>query len=72
MAGGITTLVTLAFTHDGWVVFAMMPIMVLGGIGVPALQSMATRLVSAEQQGRFQGVLQSAVSLSAVIAPLFF
>lgn len=38
LAGGITALVTLAFTHDGWVVFAMMPIMVLGGIGVPALQ----------------------------------
>ena len=33
---------------------------------------MATRLVSDDQQGRFQGVLQSAISLSAVIAPLFF
>ena len=72
MAGGMIALITLAFTHDGWVVFAMMPIMVLGGIGVPAMQSMATRLVSADQQGRFQGVLQSAVSLSAVIAPLGF
>jgi MFS transporter, DHA1 family, tetracycline resistance protein len=72
MAGAVIALVTLAFTHDGWVVFAMMPIMVLGGIGVPALQSMATRLVPEEQQGRFQGVLQSAVSLSAIAAPLFF
>jgi DHA1 family tetracycline resistance protein-like MFS transporter len=72
MAGAVIALTTIAFAHDGWVVFAIMPIMVLGGIGVPALQSMATRLVSEEQQGRFQGVLQSAVSLSAVIAPLFF
>jgi DHA1 family tetracycline resistance protein-like MFS transporter len=72
MAGAALALVVLAFAHEGWVVFAIMPVMVLGGIGVPALQSMATRQVGEDQQGRFQGVLQSAVSLSSVIAPLFF
>jgi DHA1 family tetracycline resistance protein-like MFS transporter len=72
MAGAALALTIIAFARDGWVIFAIMPIMVLGGIGMPALQSMATRLVSDDQQGRFQGVLQSAISLSAVIAPLFF
>ncbi|MDB5585103.1 MAG: tetA [Devosia sp.] len=72
IAGASVALIVLAFAHDGWVVFAIMPIMVLGGIGVPALQSLATRQVDESQQGQFQGVLQSAVSLSSIIAPLAF
>ncbi|MDB5537126.1 MAG: tetA [Devosia sp.] len=72
IAGASIALIVLAFAHEGWVVFAIMPIMVLGGIGVPALQSLATRQVDKSQQGQFQGVLQSAVSLSSIIAPLAF
>jgi len=72
IGGAALALLVLTFATTGWVVFAVMPVMVLGGIGVPALQAMATRLVDADQQGRFQGVLQSAVSLSSVIAPLGF
>ena len=44
----------------------------LGGIGVPALQSLATRQVDANSQGQFQGVLASAVSLASIVAPLGF
>jgi hypothetical protein len=51
-------------------IFAIMPIFALGGIGVPALQSLATRQVDESQQGQFQGVLASAVSLASIIAPL--
>jgi DHA1 family tetracycline resistance protein-like MFS transporter len=72
IAGASVALIVLSFAHEGWVVFAIMPIMVLGGIGVPALQSLATRQVDESQQGQFQGVLQSAVSLSSIIAPLAF
>ncbi|MDB5529266.1 MAG: tetA [Devosia sp.] len=72
IAGASVALIVLSFAHEGWVVFAVMPIMVLGGIGVPALQSLATRQVDESQQGQFQGVLQSAVSLSSIIAPLAF
>lgn len=72
IAGASIALIVLAFARDGWVVFAIMPIMVLGGVGVPALQSLATRQVDESQQGQFQGVLQSAVSLSSIIAPLAF
>jgi len=39
---------------------------------VPSLQSMATRVVSGEQQGQFQGLLASVVSLSSIVAPLGF
>ncbi len=74
--GGIacasTALCGMAFATEGWMVFAVMPVFALGSIGTPALQSMATRQVSDERQGQFQGVLSSAVSLASVIAPLFF
>ena len=65
-------LVVMAFAHQGWVVFAIMPLFALGGIGVPALQSLASRQVAENQQGQFQGVLASAVSLASIVAPLGF
>jgi len=72
IAGAGIALAVLAFASQGWMTFAIMPIMVLAGIGVPALQSMATRQLDESQQGQFQGVLQSAVSLSSIVAPLAF
>jgi DHA1 family tetracycline resistance protein-like MFS transporter len=65
-------LVALAFTTEGWVVFAIMPLFALAGIGTPAIQALATRQVDPSRQGQFQGVLASAVSLASIIAPLAF
>jgi len=53
-------------------IFAIMPVFALGGIGVPALQSLATRQVDESRQGQFQGVLASAVSLASIVTPLGF
>jgi MFS transporter, DHA1 family, tetracycline resistance protein len=67
-----TALVILAFADRGWIVFAIMPLFALGGIGTPAFQALATRQVSPAHQGQFQGVLASAVSLASVAGPLVF
>ncbi|WP_434031552.1 TCR/Tet family MFS transporter [[Pseudomonas] boreopolis] len=72
LAGAGIALVVMAFARQGWMVFAIMPVFVLGGIGVPALQSLATRQVDEARQGQFQGVLASTTSLASVIAPLAF
>lgn len=72
MACAGSALVVLAFARHGWIVFAIMPVFALAGIGMPALQARATRKVDPSQQGRFQGVLASAVSLASVVAPLGF
>lgn len=72
VAGAGIALLVMAFATQGWMVFAIMPVFALGGIGVPALQSLATRQVDASQQGQFQGVLASAVSLASIVAPLGF
>lgn len=71
-AAEVTSLVILAFATQGWVMFAIMPLFAVGGVGMPALQSLTTSLVDADNQGRLQGVLASIVSLASVFGPLFF
>lgn len=65
-------LVVMAFATHGWMIFAIMPVFALAGIGAPALQSLATRQVDEDRQGQFQGVLASSVSLASVLCPLLF
>lgn len=72
IASVCAALVVLAFATRGWVVFALMPAFALGGVGAPALQSLATRQVDDALQGRLQGVLAATVSLASVVAPLVF
>lgn len=72
IAGASIALVAMAFAKQGWIVFAVMPIFTLVGIGMPALQALATRQVDDSRQGQFQGVLTSTVSLSSIVAPLGF
>lgn len=72
IASACTALAVMAFITQGWMVFAIMPLVALSGIGSPALQSLATRQVDEGRQGQFQGVLASAMSLASIIAPLGF
>ncbi|TCL72096.1 TCR/Tet family MFS transporter [Rhizobium sp. BK251] len=72
VTGTCIALIVMAFATQSWMIFAIMPIFALGGIGVPALQSLATRQVDESQQGQFQGVLASAVSLASIAGPLIF
>ncbi|MBB3137284.1 DHA1 family tetracycline resistance protein-like MFS transporter [Rhizobium pisi] len=65
-------LLAMAFASQGWVVFAIMPVFALGGIGTPAFQALASRQVDPARQGQLQGVLTSAVSLASIIGPLAF
>jgi MFS transporter, DHA1 family, tetracycline resistance protein len=65
-------LVAMAFANQGWIVFAIMPIFALAGIGTPAFQALATRQVDQARQGQLQGVLASAVGLASIVAPLAF
>jgi MFS transporter, DHA1 family, tetracycline resistance protein len=65
-------LVAMAFANKGWIVFAIMPIFALAGIGTPAFQALAARQVDPARQGQLQGVLASAVSLASIIGPLAF
>ncbi|PHV27549.1 tetracycline resistance MFS efflux pump [Janthinobacterium sp. BJB426] len=72
VACACVALVVMAFASRSWMIFAIMPVFALGGIGAPALQSLATRQVADDRQGQFQGVLASSVSLASVLCPLVF
>ena len=67
-----TALVIMAFTKQGWIIFAIMPIFALGSVGTPALQALVSQKFPVEQQGQFQGVIASVINLASIIAPLFF
>jgi DHA1 family tetracycline resistance protein-like MFS transporter len=65
-------LVLIGIATQGWVVFAVLPLFALGGIGVPALQSLTTQKVGEDKQGQLQGVMASIVSLASIFGPLYF
>jgi DHA1 family tetracycline resistance protein-like MFS transporter len=65
-------LLLLAFAQASWVAFAAIPLVALGGVGLPALRSLQTQAVDAGHQGQLQGVAVSLSSLSAIFGSLFF
>ncbi len=65
-------LILVGIATQGWVVFAVLPLFALGGIGIPALQSLTTQKVGEDKQGQLQGVMASIVSLASIFGPLYF
>lgn len=72
IASACVALTMLSFATQPWMVFVIMPLIALAGIGAPALQAFATSVVDKDRQGQFQGVLASAISMASIVAPLFF
>ena len=62
--------VAIALATRGWMAFVLLPLFCLGGVGQPSIQSLLSRQVGEDQQGRLQGVLASLASLSSVIGPV--
>lgn len=62
-------LLLFAFSNQPWMMFAFLGIYTLGGIAGPALQSVITSKVPANEQGDLQGALTSVVSLTSIIGP---
>jgi MFS transporter, DHA1 family, tetracycline resistance protein len=67
-----TALIITGFATQGWIVFVLLPLYALGGIGIPALQSLTTQQVGEDKQGQLQGVMASIVSLASIFGPLYF
>lgn len=54
----------------GWMLFAVMPLAALGGLGMPPLQALVADRASPEAQGAVQGALGGLNSLCAIVGPL--
>lgn len=65
-------LLVLAFARAGWIALAVIPLIAFGGIGLPALRALQTRVVDPAHQGRLQGVAASLTNLAAIFGPLVF
>lgn len=62
--------VLFAFAFKGWMMYAILVPYCLGGIAGPALQSLLSGHVPANEQGELQGLLTSLMSLTSVFGPL--
>jgi DHA1 family tetracycline resistance protein-like MFS transporter len=62
--------VAIALATKGWMAFLLLPMFCLGSVGQPSIQSLLSRQVGEDQQGRLQGVLASVASLASVVGPV--
>lgn len=61
--------VLMAFADQSWMGYAVAPLFAVGGVAMPALQSLVTGRVSDDQQGQLQGVIASLMSLAGIVGP---
>ena len=63
------TMLVLAFARAGWVVFAVIPPLAFGGIGLPALRALQANAVGCDRQGQLQGIIASSGGLATILGP---
>ncbi len=63
-------LLLFAFASEGWMMYAFLVPYCLGGIAMPALQSIVSAQVPPNEQGELQGALTSLMSATSIIGPL--
>lgn len=68
--GGALAFLLFGLATQGWMMYAILIASSPAWIGGPALQSMITSQVSAQDQGELQGSLVSLTSLAAILNPL--
>ena len=72
LAVAVATYLSYGLATEGWMLLAFIVIGSVGGVAGPAIQSMVAGTVSAQDQGKVQGGIQSLMSLTAVVAPILF
>ncbi len=72
MACAVVGTAIFAFAPTGPIFWIGIPFMTVSGIAGPAIQSIMTRRVTAQEQGRLQGANTSLQSIAGIIAPLLF
>ncbi|MDI1252227.1 TCR/Tet family MFS transporter [Thermomonas sp.] len=72
LACGAVGFAVYGVAGQGWIFLLGLPISALWAIAAPATQSLITRQVGADAQGRIQGALTSLVSLAGIVGPAIF
>ncbi len=72
MFGGALGMSAYAITTNGWLAFAIMPLMAVQSLVHPCLTAMMSRRADATNQGEIQGFASSVMAVGSVFAPLLF
>lgn len=66
----IAALFAYAFAVSPWMIYAIIPISALGGIGMPAMNTITSNLTPANAQGELHGANASLNALAMIISPI--
>jgi DHA1 family tetracycline resistance protein-like MFS transporter len=69
---GALALLMMGLAQTPWVLVAAVPVMALWGLAEPATQSMMSRQIGADEQGRLQGAISSLMAFSGIFGPTVF
>lgn len=72
MIGGAMGMAAFAATTNGWLAFAMMPLIAVQSLVHPCLTAMMSRRADATNQGEVQGFASSVMAVGSIIAPVIF
>jgi MFS transporter, DHA1 family, tetracycline resistance protein len=70
MALGCLAYAAYGMATQGWMIYAIVAVVSLGGIAQPAAQSIVSQTAGASEQGAVQGALQSLNSVAGVLGPI--
>lgn len=66
----VIAFVSFAWAPQGWMVYALIPLTVIGLIAGPAISGIMSQQVSDQAQGELQGVLTAVGAIGSVISPI--
>lgn len=66
----VIAFVSFAWAPQGWMVYALIPLTVIGLIAGPAISGIMSQRVSDQAQGELQGVLTAVGAIGSVISPI--
>lgn len=69
LATGVISFAGYGLATQGWMIYAILFFGSLGGVMGPAVQSLISRSVNADEQGGVQGSLMSLASIAGIIGP---
>jgi MFS transporter, DHA1 family, tetracycline resistance protein len=72
LAIGAISFLLYGLATQGWMIYVILVVGAIGGIGGPATQGLISRSVAPNEQGALQGSLSSLMSVVNLIGPLIF
>ncbi|WP_367873677.1 TCR/Tet family MFS transporter [Luteolibacter sp. Populi] len=67
-----TAMLCYGLAPQGWMIYGIILIGSLAGIGSPAVQALISKAVPSDEQGAVQGALNSITSIAGILAPLLW